>query len=99
MEAHPIPLTNAETAASYRQTSAEIVKSRFGGFEFKNGYPIAEVAKKLYEQLTFILALTLWFLLFFALPLFARDSTDVLIMKNGDHLTCEIKALNNGVLY
>jgi hypothetical protein len=46
----------------------------------------------------FLLLLTLWFLLFLALPLFARDSTDVLIMKNGDHLTCEIKGLNSGVL-
>ena len=26
-----------------------------------------------------------------ALPLFARESTDVLVMRNGDHLTCEIK--------
>jgi hypothetical protein len=98
MKAHLIPLTNAETAASHPQASPD-VKSRFGGFQFKNGYPIAEVAKKLYEPPTFIRALTLWFLLFFALPLFARDSTDVLIMKNGDHLTCEIKALNSGVLY
>ena len=32
-------------------------------------------------------------------PLFARDSTDVIVMKNGDHLTGEIKGLNAGVLY
>src|SRR5271156_1752882 len=32
-------------------------------------------------------------------PLFARESTDVIIMKNGDHLTGEIKGLNAGVLY
>jgi hypothetical protein len=31
--------------------------------------------------------------------LFARESTDVIIMKNGDHLTGEIKGLNAGVLY
>ena len=31
-------------------------------------------------------------------PLFARDNTDVIVMKNGDHITCEIKALNAGVL-
>ncbi len=32
-------------------------------------------------------------------PLLARDSTDVIIMKNGDHLTGEIKGLGGGVLY
>jgi hypothetical protein len=37
--------------------------------------------------------------LLFVLPLLARESTDVLVMKNGDHLTCEIKGLNSGVLY
>jgi hypothetical protein len=31
--------------------------------------------------------------------LFARESTDVIVMKNGDHLTGEIKGLNAGVLY
>jgi len=34
-----------------------------------------------------------------AAPLFARDSTDVIVMKNGDRLTGEIKGLNAGVLY
>ena len=38
-------------------------------------------------------------LLLVAAPLFARDKTDVLVMKNGDHLTCEIKGLDDGVLY
>lgn len=32
-------------------------------------------------------------------PLLARESTDVIIMKNGDHLTGEIKGLSQGVLY
>jgi hypothetical protein len=32
-------------------------------------------------------------------PLFARTKTDVIVMNNGDHLTCEIKALDSGVLY
>ena len=32
-------------------------------------------------------------------PLLARESTDVIVMKNGDHLTGEIKGLNQGVLY
>jgi Protein of unknown function, DUF481 len=34
-----------------------------------------------------------------ALPLHARDKTDVLVMKNGDHMTCEVKGLDQGVLY
>jgi len=29
----------------------------------------------------------------------AREKSDVLIMKNGDRLTCEIKSLSSGVLY
>src|ERR1022692_4147443 len=32
-------------------------------------------------------------------PLLARDSTDVIVMKNGDHLTGEIKGLDSGLLY
>ena len=39
------------------------------------------------------------YLLFTALPLFARESTDVLVMRNGDRLTGTIKALYGGVLY
>jgi hypothetical protein len=31
--------------------------------------------------------------------LYARSKTDVLVMTNGDHLTCEIKGLGEGVLY
>ena len=34
-----------------------------------------------------------------ALPLLARDKTDVLVMKNGDHMTCEVKGLTQGILY
>ena len=30
--------------------------------------------------------------------LFARDTKDTIVMKNGDRLTCEIKGLNAGVL-
>jgi Protein of unknown function, DUF481 len=37
--------------------------------------------------------------LFLATPVFARKSTDVVVMKNGDHLTGVIKGLNAGVLY
>ena len=31
-------------------------------------------------------------------PLSAQENTDVIVMKNGDRLTCEIKGLNGGVL-
>jgi hypothetical protein len=34
-----------------------------------------------------------------ALPLFARDKVDALVMNNGDRITCEIKGLDSGVLY
>jgi Protein of unknown function, DUF481 len=37
-------------------------------------------------------------MLIFALPLVARESTDVIVMKNGDRLTCKIKQLEAGVL-
>src|SRR6185369_9013888 len=33
------------------------------------------------------------------MPLFARDKTDALVMKNGDRMTCEVKGLNADVLY
>jgi hypothetical protein len=39
----------------------------------------------------------IWILLF-SLPLFARDNTDIIVMKNGDRMTCEIKGLSAGVL-
>src|SRR5215831_15850018 len=38
-------------------------------------------------------------LLLLCAPLLARDSSDVIVMKNGDHLTGEIKGLSEGVLY
>jgi len=38
-------------------------------------------------------------ILLLAVPLLARDKTDVLIMKNGDHMMCEVKGLDGGVLY
>jgi putative salt-induced outer membrane protein YdiY len=37
-------------------------------------------------------------LLLIATPLFAGEKTDVLIMKNGDRITCEVKNLSDGVL-
>jgi Protein of unknown function, DUF481 len=41
-----------------------------------------------------ILSLTL----LVSLPLFAREKSDVIVMKNGDRMTCEIKGLSGGVL-
>jgi hypothetical protein len=38
------------------------------------------------------------FFLFFALPLSAREKADVLVMRNGDRLTCEIKSLDSDTL-
>jgi putative salt-induced outer membrane protein YdiY len=37
--------------------------------------------------------------LLLTMPLYARDKTDVLVMTNGDRLTCEVKGLDAGVLY
>jgi hypothetical protein len=44
-------------------------------------------------------AVVLGYVLLLVTPLSARESTDVIVMKNGDHLTGEIKGLNDGVLY
>ena len=38
------------------------------------------------------------FTLLLCSPLFARENTDVIVMKNGDRMTCEIKGLSAGVL-
>jgi hypothetical protein len=46
-----------------------------------------------------IRALILSSFLLLAAPLFARDKTDLMVMKNGDRMTCEIKGLDGGVLY
>ena len=37
--------------------------------------------------------------LLLTISLFARDKTDVMVMTNGDRLTCEVKGLDAGVLY
>ncbi len=34
-----------------------------------------------------------------ASPILARDKTDVILMKNGDRFTCEIKGLTSNILY
>jgi Protein of unknown function, DUF481 len=41
----------------------------------------------------------IFILLLLIAPALARESTDVIVMKNGDHLTGEIKGLSQGVLY
>lgn len=41
----------------------------------------------------------LWCALFLATPLFARSKSDVIIMKNGDRITSEIKGLDSDTLY
>jgi len=38
-------------------------------------------------------------LILMSVPLFARDKTDVIVMNNGDRLTCEITQLDHGILY
>jgi Protein of unknown function, DUF481 len=40
-----------------------------------------------------------WLAILLAAPLLAREKSDVIIMKNGDRVTCEIKGLNAGTLY
>ncbi len=42
--------------------------------------------------------LPLSFLLLFATPLCARQKSDVLVMRNGDRLTCEVKSLQSDTL-
>ena len=43
--------------------------------------------------------ISLLVLLCLTTQLFARDKTDVLVMRNGDRITCEAKGLDAGVLY
>ena len=51
------------------------------------------------RQISMRLRSGVFILLLLATSALARESTDVIIMKNGDHLTGEIKGLNSGVLY
>jgi len=44
------------------------------------------------------ITLNLFFAVLLVTPAFARKTTDVIVMKNGDRMTCEIKALSDGVL-
>jgi hypothetical protein len=43
--------------------------------------------------------IVLWSVLFLAAPLFAREKSDLIIMRNGDRITCEIKGLDADTLY
>ena len=45
------------------------------------------------------LQVVFWMIVLFASSLFAREKSDVLVMRNGDRLTCEIKHLSADVLY
>ena len=54
-------------------------------------------ARKCPMMNTRLLAIVL--VLLFTIPLHARAKTDLIVMTNGDHLTCEVKGLDSGVLY
>src|SRR5215469_1608028 len=43
--------------------------------------------------------IVLGFALLLTTPALAREKTDVLVMRNGERMTCEIKGLSAGVLY
>jgi hypothetical protein len=53
----PLPwihtIARAQTTDQHGWIGTETVKTRFGDFEFKNGYPTAEATDKLYELRTF----------------------------------------------
>jgi hypothetical protein len=51
------------------------------------------------QRLYFLLTVGLWTIALSGLPLAARPSTDILLFKNGDKWTCEIKKLDHGYLY
>ena len=46
-----------------------------------------------------ILSLLICAAVFFPSPLVGREKTDMIVMKNGDHITCEIKGLRSNTLY
>lgn len=43
--------------------------------------------------------LLFFFIVFAAFPLTARDKSDVIVMRNGDKITCEVKGLSSNTLY
>jgi len=46
-----------------------------------------------------IRSLLIFAAVFLASPLFGREKSDVIVMKNGDRITCEIKGLRSNTLY
>jgi hypothetical protein len=53
MVARQLPLSAMKKEESRRWIGTETVKTRFGDFQFKNGYPTAEATDKLYDLRTF----------------------------------------------
>ena len=51
------------------------------------------------QRVSHRLAILLPALFCLALPLSAREKTDVIVMNNGDKITCEIKSLQSNTLY
>ena len=53
MAAEPIPLPPTKPPDRHGWINTEVVKTRFGNFEFKNGYPTRDAAPALLDQLKF----------------------------------------------
>lgn len=71
-----------------------------GGSLFSSHYIFGRKGDAAFEELAMTMrTIILCFMLSYTLQLVARDKTDVLIMKNGDRMTCEVKGLDAGVLY
>jgi hypothetical protein len=74
-----------------RRGPYQVLGLRRGTFESEGFFKIGPVMKIKVVLLISALILTT--------PLFARTNTDVLVMKNGDRMTCQVKGLDEGVLY
>ena len=84
-------VNNSAALLSYRQNRILHVVARVGG----SGDSLATQRRTPWKlQVAAMVAA-----LFLSTPLFARSKTDVLVMNNGDRLTCEIKGLDAGTLY
>jgi Protein of unknown function, DUF481 len=59
---------------------------------------VSEVTRHQHRSLVTIRALVLCCIFLCAAPVFAQGKTDVIVMKNGDRFTGEIKGLSDGVL-
>jgi biotin carboxyl carrier protein len=68
-----------------------------GEIRMKRGVPMKPKHRSRHELRVLIFCSALLF--FFDAPLLARDNSDVMVMKNGDRMTCQIKGLDAGVLY